>query len=226
LKTASIIASVAFAALAVVACGGSTKTVVETVTAATTSVPTTASVPTTTTSANAGPPDCTTVNPHAFVGKCTNNGVTLDLVNRGSTAHLKTMNARVVNVNTTQSVSNGPGFTANATGTFVIVTIAVTNTTSSPQTFDEGTSTSQGELEIVKNTYSVSFDAENGDDPRSFLTNNNAIQPGETRTGTIDFDVPTNAAQQVYRHGALVVANFGDDVGSAQTAAILKLFQS
>jgi hypothetical protein len=79
---------------------------------------------------------------------------------------------------------------------FVIVTIAVTNTSTSPQTFDEGTTTSQGELLIGKNTYSVSFDAENTNEPNSFETNNNPIQPGETRTGTIDFDVPTNAAKQ------------------------------
>jgi hypothetical protein len=134
------------------------------------------------------------------------------------------MRVKVVNVDTPSSVSNGSGFTANARGTFVVVTIAVTNATTSPQTFDEGSSTSQGSLEIGKNSYSVSFDAENTNDPNSFVTNDNAIQPGETRTGTIDFDVPSSAARQAYEHGALFVVDFGESVDSAQTAAVLKFF--
>lgn len=174
-----------------------------------------------------GPPDCSTVDSHTFVGKCTaSNGTTFIFGNRGSTVRLKTMKVSIVNVGTTQSVSSGSGFTANARGTFVIATIAVTNTTTSPQTFDEGSATSQGQLEIGKNSYSVSFDAENTNDPNSFVTNSNDIQPGETRTGTIDFDVPSSAAPQVYKHGALVITNFGDSVDSAQTAAVLKVFQS
>lgn len=175
---------------------------------------------------NAGPPDCSSVDGHTFVGKCTGtNGVTLILANRGSTAHLKTLSAKVVNVDTTDSISNGSGFTANAHGKFVVVTIAVTNTTHSPQTFDEGSTTSQGQLQIGNNTYSVSFDAENTNDPNSFVTNNNDIQPGETRVGTIDFDVPPSAAAQVYKHGALLLVDFGESVDTAQTAAVLKLFQ-
>jgi hypothetical protein len=104
------------------------------------------------------------------------------------------------------------------------VTIAVTNTTTSPQTFDEGSSTSQAALQIGKNTYSVSFDAENTNDPSSFVTNDNPIQPGETRTGNADFDVPTSAAQRVYKHGGLFVTDFGETLNNAQTAAVLKFF--
>lgn len=208
-------------------CGGSTKTVVETVTAsspATASPTTTTATTTTATAANTGPPDCSSVSARTYVGKCTHGGVTLILANRGSPVHLKTLTVMVVNVDTPQTISSGSGFTANANGTFVQVTIAVTNTTHAPQTFDEGSSTSQGSLEIGNNTYSVSFDAENTNDPNSFVTNNNAIQPGETRTGTIDFDVPSSAAAQASQHGALLITDFGDSVDSAQSAAVLKFF--
>jgi Domain of unknown function (DUF4352) len=180
---------------------------------------------TSTTSADTGPPQCTSQDSRAFVGKCiAGNGSTFIFANRGSSVRLKTMRVKVVNVDTPQSVSSGSGFTANAHGTFVIVTIAVTNTTSSPQAFDEGSSTSQAELVIGKNTYSVSFDAENTNDPNSFVTNSNDIQPGETRTGTVDFDVPSSSAKRVYDHGALIVTDFGEGLDTAQTAAALKFF--
>lgn len=83
----------------------------------------------------------------------------------------------------------------------------------------------KSELLIGQNQYSVSFEAENTDDPYSFVTNDDAIQPGQTRTGTIDFDVPSIAAQQANEHGALIVTDFGESVDSAQTAGMLKLFQ-
>ena len=126
-------------------CGGTTKTVVETVTSPpTTSTPTSATSTSTATTTPAAP-DCSSVDAHTFVGKCTSsNGATFNFVNRDSTGHLQTLDAKVVNVATAQSVSNGSGFTANAHGTFVMVTIAVTNTTHSPQTFDEALGTYHG----------------------------------------------------------------------------------
>ena len=242
-----VAAGLGAAALLVTGCGGSgTKTV--TVSASTTSTAATATTrdvggqtcvynpdgsiqqctpdsSTTTAAVAAGPPQCSSVSARTFAGKCVaDNGSTFIFANRGSSVRLKTMRVKVVNVETPQSVSNGSGFTANAHGTFVIVTIAVTNATNSPQTFDEGSATSQAELVIGKNTYSVSFDAENTNDPNSFETNNNDIQPGETRTGTVDFDVPSSAARQVNEHGALIVTDFGETLDSAQTAAALKFF--
>ena len=205
-------------------CGGSTKTVVQTVTAGTATTSTSATTRATTTT-NTGPPDCSSIDSRTFVGKCTSNGATFTFANPGSTVALKTLKVKVVNVATADSVSNGSGFTANAHGTFVIVSIAVTNTTQSPQTFDEGSSTSQAALRIGNNTYSVSFDAENTNDPNSFVTNDAPIQPGETRTGTIDFDVPSSAAARVNQHGGLVVVDFGETLDSAQSAAVLKFFQ-
>ena len=107
--------------------------------------PLTSTTATTARTTNAGLPDCASINDRSFVGRCTHGGVLFTFANRGSTARLKTLSAKVVNVATADSVSNGSGFTANAHGTFVIVTIAVTNRTTSPQTFDEGTATSQGQ---------------------------------------------------------------------------------
>lgn len=114
-------------------CGGGTKTV--TVSTASTTSSVAASTPdtsTSTTSTDTGPPQCS--SQRTFVGKCVaDNGSTLIYANRGSSVRLKTMRVKVVNVDTPQFVSNGSGFTANAHGTFVIVTVAVTNTTSSPK---------------------------------------------------------------------------------------------
>jgi hypothetical protein len=213
--------------LALAACGGSTKTVTvsssnPTPTAAA-STPTAASTSTTT----AAPPECSSIaSTPSYQGPCTISGGTFTVANRGSKSRLDTVAVKVVDVKTTQSVSNGSSITANAHGTFVIVTIAVTNRTTSPQTFDESSSSSQGALLIAGNRYAVSFEAENTADPQSFVTNNNAIQPGETRTGTIDFDVPSDAAKKVSTRGVLLIADFGENTDSAQHGAILKLFQS
>lgn len=70
----------------------------------------------------------------------------------------------------------------------------------------------------------MSFEAENTNDPNSFVTNDNDIQPGETQAGTVDFDVPSGAARRVYEHGALIVTDFGEGLDTAQTAAVLKFF--
>jgi hypothetical protein len=94
---------------------------------------------------------------------------------------------------------------ATAKGMFVLVTIRVVNHTHTPQLFDQD---SQTELEIKTDYYSNStpgLDADSGADAWG-----SEIEPGESSTGDLVFDVPKSAAALFPKHAALLLANFGD----------------
>jgi Domain of unknown function (DUF4352) len=195
-------------------CGGSTKTAVQTVTAPAGTTPTTSTAVATTTSSAAptGPPDCATV---AFQApKCTSNGILFTVVHGMQTLHLKTLDVNVVGVRTASTVSSGTGISATATGEFLIISIHVANKTSTPETSDGGGFQNQDMLQLSGATYTEDFHAENQADQQSFVTNNSPIQPGESVTGDLVFDVPTSAASGATKNprAGLVIANFGDDL--------------
>ncbi len=96
---------------------------------------------------------------------------------------------------------------ATAKGVFVLVTIQVTNLTHKPQSFDD---LGQTELQIGNSQYSVSTDGDLSDSGADGFTDD--IQPGESSTGDIVFDVPNSALALFPKHAALLLVNFGDDV--------------
>ena len=105
---------------------------------------------------------------------------------------------------------------ATATGRFVIFNITVSNRLDSAQSINlAGSNSSQSFLLIGKREYSDSFDAENGPDPQSCVDvtgiGGSDIQPGESATCDVIFDVPTSAVTQIAKTGNLDFANFGDD---------------
>lgn len=186
---------------------------------ASTATQTTASTPT-------GSPDCASLpNARTYEGKCVSNGATLTFVNKGTVAHLKSLDVKVNGVSTAQSYSSGNGVaSATARGTFVTVNLTVANRLDSPQQFDES-DTGQVELQVGKSTYTPNFDAVNQADQQSFLSgNNNTIQPGESQSGDVVFDVPSGQFQTALNHGAVVVVDFGASPNSATSGAVLKIF--
>ena len=210
--------------LALYGCGGSTRTV--TVTGPSGSASPSATAPTSTSApSSSGPPDCSTINAHTFVGKCTTSGVIYTFANPGAAVRLPTMTVKFLSVRVASSIS-GTYQSAHANGKFVIAAISVTNRDTNPDTFQEYPSLTQAELHIGNDNYAPSLAAENQADPRSFMTNNTngPIQPGETRVGDVDFDVPPSAAAMATTHGGLLVADFGKAIDASSAIAALKFF--
>jgi hypothetical protein len=81
---------------------------------------------------------------------------------------------------------------------------------------------SQISLLLGKRDYCDAFDTENGRDPQSCVDmtgiGGSEIQPGESATCDVVFDVLTSAVAQVPKTGNLDVLNLGDDFpGDAPT---------
>jgi hypothetical protein len=117
---------------------------------------------------------------------------------------------RYVSKTTAPSVSSEAS-AAKAHGTFVIATVELTNREHSPQAW----ASKQSSLLVGGNSYEEAFEAENGKDQHSLLwtsgaTNN--IQPEETRTGDLVYDVPSSALHTLEREGgAIAIRDFGEE---------------
>lgn len=193
------------------ACGAdSTKTVVPTVTAPTPTVDT-ASVPTVTTP----PPDPTSCTALGITrnrlreGNCidtNNNGARIQGVNRGSTLRLKQLYVSYGGYTTQDTIPASTG-TAAAQGTFVIMTLTVRNKLNSPAVFDQHQD--QIILALGSRNYSENFDAENNPGT-SFVRNSDPIQPGNSKTGTVVFDIPKSIVKHIDTDGDLIILQFSD----------------
>ena len=212
-------------------CGGSghPRTVVRTITAAPTTV-TAASPPASTRSATSSN-DCARLisssssgPPTVTEGTCTTStGTKLAVVKQGRVLRLKTLTARVTGVHLTDSVSAGGGISATARGTFVVINLAITNKLSTPQQFDPIGNSQTALIAGGSKTYSESFNAENQADQQSFVSQSHDVQPDETQTGDVVFDLPgTTLARARSRGAGLVIVNFGDTAGS-QAAGLIVL---
>jgi Domain of unknown function (DUF4352) len=221
-------------ALAGAGCG-STTTVTRTVTAAASVPPVTVTVPaatsTTATSAEdasspAGASGCDAKGISGKKGRegiCTENGVTVTVVNPGHEARLHTLAARFNGCRQASSVSDGFGQSVSARGVFALCSITVRNRSDTPQTFD-GIGARQTTLVVDGKQFSQNFDAENQADAKSFITQDSEIQPGESRTGDVVFDLQPRFMRHLGTSGNLFVVNFGDDLDSATDAAVLRTY--
>ena len=221
MKRRAIVSALAGAlVVALGGCGsGSTKTVVDTV-AASTSWSSTLDLSTSTTATTpAGPPTCAAVALQA--PRCTLNGVLITVAHGIHTLRLKTLDVKVVGVRTASTVSNA-GISSTAKGEFLIITIDVANRADSPETFDDGGFQQQTQLELDGASHTEDFNAENEADAQSFVTNNSALQPGESTTGDLVFDVPPGAAAKATSDSrdVLIIGNFGDDLSQEQPSTL------
>lgn len=144
------------------------------------------------------------------------SGQTIALAHGTQPLRLKTLTAQIVGVRTAGSVSSGDGaVSATATGVFLIVTLRVVNRTDAPQTFD-GIGAAQVALGLNGATYTESFQAENQADQQSFISQSTPIQPGESQTGAVVFDVPPARARTLRApDDVLLVCDFGQSFSSS-----------
>lgn len=170
---------------------------------------TTATTPTKTTEASA-PPNCREAAV-ATASTCELEGTTVLVAHGHGELRLGTLAARIEGIRTTPSFSSGAG-TATAHGIFLVVSLRVENLASTPKKFD-GVGEKQVALSASKHYYGESFEAENEIDRESFITNEEPIEPGESRVGDVVFDVPPSVVAEVETlpESGLFIGNFGDN---------------
>jgi hypothetical protein len=127
-----------------------------------------------------------------------------------------------VSARTASSLSASSGAaSAQANGIFLIITLRITNTSNAPQTVEEPWSNRFQLSPITSNAnYSESFQAEDGPDQQSFITQDTTpVQPGESQTGDVIFDVPLSVMSLMRHDGTtLVFGTFGQDVTSTSNS--------
>lgn len=198
------------AALALPACGSSgTKTVVQTVTA-----------PATAPSAQTEPEaesaaeeeiDCDALGINVETGntgRCESDGLQFNVVNRAEEARLKSIAAKVDGVDSS-ATTGGEFGSSTAKGVYVLIALTVRNEASRPHAFSTSLPT-QIVLGIDGKTYEP-------DSSASFETfPYEKINPGNSVSGSIAFDVPPAAVRKIGERGSQVaVTNFGSDVTGA-----------
>jgi hypothetical protein len=144
-----------------------------------------------------------------------NAGIQIRIWPQTSTAHLQTLSAHVNGVTTASTLASN-GSSASANGRFLVVSLTITNNASAPEQFD---SIGNQQTAIIGHrgaSYSEDFNAENGPDQHSCVASNtNDIQPGESATCDVVFDLPVAAVDRARTHGlGLYVVNFGTDLSS------------
>jgi hypothetical protein len=171
---------------------------------------------TATTPEPASTPSCeslTTQGAHG-VGSCEGPGnSTAKYAGPGHHLVLSGLVMRYASMTTAPSVSSeGGGGTAKAHGVFVIVTVEVTNREHTAQEWKS----QQSSLLVDGNSYEEAFKAENGPDQNSLLwatSFTRKLQPEESRTGDLIYDIPTTSARQTLEHegGAVAIRDFGEE---------------
>jgi hypothetical protein len=229
------------AVMSLPACGsGKTTTVVQTVTVPATTtgneVTDSATTPEPTTTATVAPPidpaTATCAELHmtrrtgAHEGTCHDpDGTKYVTVNKSHTVKLKTLTARLNGIRVVDSVSTDDGYISEtASGKFVILSVTITNRTSSPQVF-EGSGNASASLAIDSGVYSQDFDASNQADPASFVSQDDPIQPGGSKTGDLIFDLPSKRVPKVYTQGVLSLINLGADSETTRTVGLIRLYK-
>ncbi|HEU5254159.1 MAG TPA: DUF4352 domain-containing protein [Solirubrobacterales bacterium] len=179
-------------------------------------------------SEDAGRSDCDSQGINREVGKegtCTEDGVSLVVVDRESTLKLKELNVTVRDMETTSTASDEFGTTKSANGVYVIFDLEVLNKTNSPLYFDS--SQEQALLYLGDNEYTEDFEVENYALDDSFLSKFEEIQPETSTTGTIAFDVPQKLIPDLGETGNLAILNFSDEgeAGAAEQLGIIRTYK-
>jgi hypothetical protein len=149
-------------------------------------------------------------------GTCTHGGITWVIVDENHTLKLKTLGATLVNVRTSKTLSSATG-AATANGEFVIATVTIANKLPSPQTFDQA-KTQQAGLILDGTVVKEAVVAESEADANSCLSlHTTPIQPGQSLTCDVVFDVSPSAAADLGKHGSgdLYFVDFGSDLAGS-----------
>jgi hypothetical protein len=119
---------------------------------------------------------------------------------------LRTLTAEFVGYTTEDSISSDGGSTTTPSGRFVVVTLHITSEVRSTQSF--GGAEGQTLLTIDETEFSEA----------SFSTARQSIQPGETLTAKVVYDVPAKLLGRLEENGAVTIVDFGAGVTDAKIA--------
>ncbi|MFL5906299.1 MAG: hypothetical protein ACJ75Z_01720 [Solirubrobacterales bacterium] len=143
------------------------------------------------------------------------------VVSGAEALELNTLRAQVVGLRTAGSLPqpNGQPYKPSA-GTFVVITLRITNLTQIPQQFDRFAD--QTRLQLGDNTFTEPKNvAPAGSFGFAFLP----IQPGMRLEGSVIYDVPNQLVGDLGTNASLEIANFGDSavVGSPRQIGVIRL---
>lgn len=156
------------------------------------------------------PDDCDAlgINPQERrEGSCVSDGQAFEVVNRGSKLRLAELNARLLDIETTKTVSSEYLDPVEASGTYVIATLDVENKMNVPQSFDP--MGDHAALFLDGNIFTEDFEAANTLET-SFLYDSKPIQPKSSRTGAVVFDIPNRFLPELDRAGNVAILNFSE----------------
>jgi hypothetical protein len=139
-------------------------------------------------------------------GTCRQDGTRFHVANRANPIRLKELSARLIDEERLTALPDGY---SRANGTYVVLTLAITNRTSAPRSVED-----QIALHIDRKEYGRDDEAEiYYEDSFNML---NEIQPDETLEGRIVFDLPPSALEKLSSRRAgsnLVILNFSEALG-------------
>ena len=142
-------------------------------------------------------------------GACVARGVRITVANRAHVLRGKDYDARILNVRTTRALHTRSG-ELRAHGRFVIVRLSIKNTVAAPHEFDRASDLVF--LLVDKKYFGESREAERNPALSPFRSRSTALQPDETATGTVVFDVPVEPAKNLNARGSnLIFVNFSDE---------------
>jgi hypothetical protein len=143
-------------------------------------------------------------------GTCSANGTEYVVADYGEELELDTLTARIDEIEETDTVRGDylkPREAKN--GVYSVATLSITNEGSGTQVFDDFGE--QVQLKAGTATYNEPFNVLNGVATDSFLWQAKKIKPGATESGTVVFDIPELAAEELAANGSIQVLNFGDE---------------
>jgi uncharacterized protein DUF4352 len=143
-------------------------------------------------------------------GTCVARGVAITVADRAHWLHGKDYDARVLGMRTASKLRAGASGTIHPHGRFVIVSLSVKNTLDSAHEFDRRSDLVF--LFVDGKYFSERADAENDPALAPFRLRTTAVQPDETATGTVVFDVPAQHAKHLSAAGSdLILVNYSDE---------------
>jgi hypothetical protein len=146
--------------------------------------------------------------PPAREGVCSANGVTVTVADKAHWLHAGEYDVRVVGIRTATTLRSAR--TLRAHGKFVVIRLSVKNTSNAPRAFDS--SSGLVSLLVDKKHFTESREAETDPSLNSFRLRGQALQPGDTATGTVAFELPLKHAKHLYAAGSdLAFLNFSDE---------------
>lgn len=145
------------------------------------------------------------INPEELKeGECeADDGMRIKVVNRGSELKLRELSVRLLSIEPTSEIARP--YDSPLVGGFVVARVSVTNRLNSPVEID---GSDMFALLLGNKQFSPNFDAMNTGNDDTLIYEE--MQPEETRTGTVVFNVPARRANGLSKDGNLVVLQFSD----------------